>query len=78
MKELIEAIARALVDNPEGVEVQAVEGAHVTVFVLRVLPDDLGKVIGRGGRLAEAMRTIVGAVGTKNRKRYILEIPTPA
>ena len=57
MKELVEDIARALVDHPEGVEVKAVEGSQVTVLELRVHPEDLGKVIGRQGRTAKAIRT---------------------
>ena len=74
MKELVEAIAKALVDHPEQVQVRAVEGEQVTVFELRVHPEDLGKVIGRQGRTAKSMRTILGAAGTKLRKRLTLEI----
>jgi len=74
MKELIEAIAKALVDNPDQVQVRAIEGEHVTVFELRTHPSDLGKVIGRQGRTAEAIRTILGAAGMKQRKRFALEI----
>jgi len=74
MKELVEAIARALVDHPEAVEVKSVEGSQVTVLELRVHPDDLGKVIGRQGRTAKAIRTLLGAGGMKVRKRYTLEI----
>ncbi len=74
MKELVEAIAKALVDHPEAVQVQAVEGQQVTVLELRVHPEDLGKVIGRQGRTAKAMRTILGAAGMKIRKRLTLEI----
>ena len=74
MKELVEAIARALVDHPEAVEVRAVEGSQVTVLELRVHPEDLGKVIGRQGRTAKAIRTLLGAGGMKLRKRYTLEI----
>ena len=74
MKELVEAIAKALVDNPDQVQVRAIEGEHVTVFELRTHPDDLGKVIGRQGRTAEAIRTILGAAGMKQRKRFTLEI----
>ncbi len=74
MKELVEAIAKALVDNPEQVQVRAVEGEQVTVLELRVAPTDLGKVIGRQGRTAKSIRTILGAAGMKLRKRYTLEI----
>jgi predicted RNA-binding protein YlqC (UPF0109 family) len=74
MKELVEAIAKALVDHPEQVQVRAVEGEQVTVFELRVHPEDLGKVIGRQGRTAKSMRTILGAAGMKLRKRLTLEI----
>jgi predicted RNA-binding protein YlqC (UPF0109 family) len=74
MKELVEAIARALVDNPDQVQVRAVEGEQVTVLELRVHPTDLGKVIGRQGRTAKSMRTILGAVGMKLKKRLTLEI----
>jgi len=74
MKELVEAIARALVDHPEAVEVKSIEGSQVMVLELRVHPEDLGKVIGRQGRTAKAIRTILGAGGMKLRKRYTLEI----
>ena len=74
MKELVEAIAKALVDNPDQVQVRAIEGEQVTVFELRVHASDLGKVIGRKGRTAEAIRTILSAVGMKLRKRLTLEI----
>jgi len=74
MKELVEVIAKALVDNPDEVQVRAVEGEQVTVLELRVHPTDLGKVIGRQGRTAKSMRTILGAVGMKLKKRLTLEI----
>jgi hypothetical protein len=74
MKELVEAMARALVDHPEAVQVKSVDGQQVVVLELRVHPDDLGKVIGRQGRTAKAMRTILGAAGMKLRKRLTLEI----
>ena len=74
MKELVEAIARALVDNPDEVQVRAVEGEQVTAFELRVHPSDLGKVIGRQGRTAKAIRTILSAAGMKLRRRFTLEI----
>ena len=74
MKELIEAIAKALVDNPDQVSVQAVEGEQVTVLELRVHPSDLGKVIGKQGRTARSIRTILNASGMKLKKRFTLEI----
>jgi uncharacterized protein len=74
MKELVEAIAKALVDHPEDVAVKAIEGEQVTVLELRVAPDDLGKVIGRQGRTAKSIRTLLGAAGMKLKKRYTLEI----
>ncbi len=74
MKELIEAIVKALVDSPEQVSVRAVEGEQVTILELRVHPSDLGKVIGKQGRTARSIRTILGAAGMKFKKRYTLEI----
>jgi hypothetical protein len=74
MKELLELIARALVDNPDQVQVRALEGNHAIVLELRVHPSDLGKVIGRQGRLATAIRIILGAAGVKLRKRVTVEI----
>jgi predicted RNA-binding protein YlqC (UPF0109 family) len=74
MKELVEAIAKALVEHPEAVQVKSVEGQQVTVLELRVHPEDLGKLIGRQGRTAKAIRTLLGAAGTKIRKRLTLEI----
>lgn len=74
MKELVESMARALVDMPEEVSVKEVEGERTTVFELRVASTDLGKVIGKQGKTARAMRTILGAAGTKIGKRCVLEI----
>jgi predicted RNA-binding protein YlqC (UPF0109 family) len=74
MKELVETIAKALVDHPEEVRVKSGEGAQVTVLELQVHPEDLGKVIGRQGRTAKAIRTVLGAAGIKVRKRFTLEI----
>ena len=74
MKELVEMISKALVDNPDQVEVRAVEGEQTSVIELRVAKEDLGKVIGKQGRTARAMRTILGAASTKLRKRAVLEI----
>ncbi len=74
MKELVEQIAKALVDNPDAVSVSAVEGEQTTVLELRVDQADLGKVIGKQGRTARAIRTLLGAAGMKLRKRFVLEI----
>src|SRR5260221_11386348 len=74
MKELVESIARALVDHPEEVQVRSVEGSQATILELRVNPEDLGKVIGRQGRTAKAVRTLLGAAGMKVHKRFTLEI----
>jgi uncharacterized protein len=74
MQDLVEAIAKALVDHPEQVQVRSVDGEQVTVLELRVHPEDLGKVIGRQGRTAKSIRTILGAAGMKIRKRLTLEI----
>lgn len=74
MKQLIEEIAKALVDNPEQVTVTEVEGEQTTVLELRVAQTDLGKVIGKQGRTARAIRTLLGASGMKLRKRFVLEI----
>ncbi len=74
MKELVELIARALVDHPEDVQVTVVEGPQGAVLELRVHVEDLGKVIGRQGRTAKAIRSLLGAGGMKLRKRFTLEI----
>ncbi|MCC7203208.1 MAG: KH domain-containing protein [Nitrospirae bacterium] len=74
MKELIELIAKALVDSPSEVTVAEVEGEKATVLELRVAREDIGKVIGKQGRTARAMRTILSAAGTKLGKRCVLEI----
>ncbi len=74
MKELVELIAKALVDRPEDVSVAEVDGEKTTVFELRVAQSDLGKVIGKQGKTARAMRTILSAAGTKIGKRSVLEI----
>jgi uncharacterized protein len=74
MRDLVESIAKALVDHPEQVQVKAIEGEQVTVLELRVHPEDLGKVIGKQGRTAKSIRTLLGAAGMKLRKRYTLEI----
>ncbi len=74
LKGLIEEIARTLVDNPDQVQVTEVLGEQTTVLELRVASDDLGKVIGKQGRTARAMRTLLAAAGTKHQKRAVLEI----
>lgn len=74
MKELIEYIAKSLVDRPENVSVKETEGEKTTIIELRVAQEDLGKVIGKQGRTARAMRTILNAAGTKIGKRCVLEI----
>jgi len=74
LKELVEYIARSLVDKPEDVHVTEVEGEQTSVLELKVAKEDLGKVIGKQGSTARAMRTILGAASTKARKRSVLEI----
>ena len=74
VKALVEAIVRALVDQPDKVSVTEVEGTHSCVIELSVSPEDVGKVIGKKGIHADAIRRIVHAVGGKNKKRYVLEI----
>lgn len=74
MDKLVTQIARSLVDNPQDVRVNAIEGDHTTVLELCVAKEDIGKVIGKQGRTAHAMRTLIGAVSAKIRKRTVLEI----
>ncbi len=74
MKELISYIAQSLVDQPEEVSVSEIEGNQTTVLELKVAKEDLGKVIGKQGRTAQAMRTILSAVSSKVKKRTVLEI----
>ncbi|MBN1310897.1 MAG: KH domain-containing protein [Anaerolineae bacterium] len=74
MKELIEYIAKALVDNPSQVEVTEIEGATSVILELRVAQEDMGRVIGRSGRVANAMRTLLRVVAAKQGKRVTLEI----
>ena len=74
MKALVEEIAKALVDIPEQVSVREVEGEQITVLELRVAPSDLGKVIGKQGRTARSIRTLLGAAGMKLNRRFTLEI----
>ena len=74
MKDLISYIAKSLVDEPERVSVNEIEGSHTNVLELSVPKRDIGKIIGRQGRNAQAIRTILIAASGKSRKRYILEI----
>jgi hypothetical protein len=74
MKELVKFMAQALVDNPDQVQVKEIEGEQTSVIELKVAKEDLGKVIGKQGRTARAMRTILSAASTKIRKRAVLEI----
>jgi predicted RNA-binding protein YlqC (UPF0109 family) len=74
VKQLIQAIVQALVDKPEQVQIKEVIGEHAHVLELSVAKEDLGKVIGKGGAHASAIRTIMAAASGKEKKRYILEI----
>lgn len=74
LKELVELMAKALVDSPEQVKVAEIEGEKTSVIELSVAKEDLGKVIGKQGRTARAMRTILSAASTKVKKRAVLEI----
>lgn len=74
MKQLIEDIAKALVDIPDEVAINVIDGEQTTVLELKVAPSDLGKVIGKQGRTARSIRTILGAAGMKLNRRFTLEI----
>jgi predicted RNA-binding protein YlqC (UPF0109 family) len=74
MKDLVQFIAYSLVDDPEEVSVTEIDGRHYSVIELKVAQDDKGKVIGKQGRIAEAIRTILSAASAKDRKRSVLEI----
>jgi uncharacterized protein len=74
MKQLVEDIAKALVDAPDSVTVKEVEGERVTVLELRVAPEDIGKIIGKQGRTARCIRTILGAASMKGNRRFELSI----
>jgi uncharacterized protein len=74
LRSLVEVMVKALVDKPDQVEVTAVDGEQTTVVELRVAKDDLGKVIGKEGRMARSLRTILTAASAKIRKRSVLEI----
>ena len=74
MKDLVEFVAKSLVDNPDEVRLRTYERDQQTVIELEVAPDDLGKVIGRQGPTARDIRTLLGAAGQKSRRRYMLDI----
>lgn len=74
MKELVEVIAKSLVDNPDEVEVTETEKRNTIILELKVADSDMGKVIGRQGRIAKAIRSVLKAAGTKNNNRVILDI----
>lgn len=74
MRELVEIIAKSLVDNPDGVQVNEISGEQSVILELRVAPEDMGKVIGKQGRIAKAIRTVVKAAATKENKRVVVEI----
>ncbi len=74
MKQLLEHIAKGLVDEPDQVEVKQVESERLIVLELKVAPDDMGKVIGKQGRIAKAIRTVMNAAAIKENKRVVVEI----
>lgn len=74
MKELVEFIAKSLVDNPNEVEVTEIEGERSIILELRVAPEDMGKVIGKQGKIAKSIRTLTRAAATKEGKRVVVEI----
>ncbi len=74
MKQLLEMLAKSLVDHPESVEVSQVEGERSIILEVKVAPDDMGKVIGKQGRIAQALRTIVKAAAVKEGKKVMVEI----
>lgn len=74
MKEVLEVLAKSLVDNPDEVSVTEIEGERETVLELRVADDDMGKVIGKQGRIAKAIRTVVKAAASRENKRVVVEI----
>lgn len=74
MKELVETIAKALVDNPNEVRVNVVAGEKAVVYELSVHPSDMGKIIGKQGRIAKSFRTVLSAAAVKEKKRIVLEI----
>jgi len=74
VKDLVEVIAKALVDNPQAVSVNEIQGERSITLELKVDPDDMGKIIGKQGRIAKAIRTVVKAAATKDDKRVVVEI----
>jgi len=74
LRDLVEQIAKVLVDKPEAVQINEIEGEQTSVIELKVAKEDLGKIIGKEGRTAKAIRTILGAAGSKMKKRVVLEI----
>ncbi|AEF17382.1 KH domain-containing protein [Thermoanaerobacterium saccharolyticum] len=74
MGELVKFIAKSLVDNPDAVQINEIEGEQSIIIELKVAPEDMGKVIGKQGRIAKAIRTVVKAAATKEKKRVIVEI----
>ena len=74
MKDLLEYLAKALVDNPDDVHIEVIEGERSVILQLKVNPEDIGKVIGKQGRIAQALRTLVKASATKQGKNAIVEI----
>lgn len=74
MKELVEYIAKSLVDDPDQVEVREIEGSNSVILELSVAPDDMGRVIGKNGRVANAMRTLLRVIAAKQGRRVNLEI----
>ncbi len=74
MKELLEYLAKSLVDNPDEVQVKLLEAERTVVLELRVAPDDMGKIIGKQGRIAQALRTVIKAAAVKEGKRVVVEI----
>ena len=74
MRELVEIIAKALVDSPEDVKVNEIQGEQSVIIELKVAPEDMGKVIGKQGRIAKSIRTVVKAAAIKENKRVVVEI----
>jgi predicted RNA-binding protein YlqC (UPF0109 family) len=74
LKDLVEQIAKVLVDKPEAVQINEIEGEQTTVIELKVAKEDLGKIIGKEGKTAKAIRTILGAAASKLKKRVVVEI----
>lgn len=77
VKDLLEQIAKALVDNPDEVAVRVIEGAETTILELRVAPNEVGKIIGKQGRTIQSIRRILNAAAMKSKKRIILELLDP-